>query len=125
MDFQTSSNRGYCESQSVHYYGYNLHAVRSVMGSFDLNKASLHDIYYQDDVKSQMNDWTLLADKVYLLNKYQLDLFESSNIKIETPMLINQHNYNKQPYIFRKSRKVIEMLFSQLCDQFMIRRNLR
>ncbi|HRS19295.1 MAG TPA: transposase, partial [Bacteroidales bacterium] len=29
----------------------------------------------------------------------------------------------KQDYIFRKSRKRIETLFSQLCDQFMIRRN--
>jgi len=29
----------------------------------------------------------------------------------------------KADYIFRKSRKRIETLFSQLCDQFMIRRN--
>ena len=70
-----------------------------------------------------MKDCTLLADKGYLSNKYQLDLFESSNIKIEAPMRINQHNYKKQPYVFRKSRKRIETLFSQLCDQFMIRRN--
>ncbi|NAW50463.1 transposase, partial [Elizabethkingia argentiflava] len=35
----------------------------------------------------------------------------------------NQHGYNPQPYIFRKYRKPIETLFSQLCDQFMIRRN--
>ena len=35
----------------------------------------------------------------------------------------NQNNYKKQPYIFRKKRKRIETLFSQLCDQFMIRRN--
>ncbi len=38
-------------------------------------------------------------------------------------MRVNQHYYKKQPYIFRKSRKRIETLFSQLCDQFMIRRN--
>jgi len=35
----------------------------------------------------------------------------------------NQRNYSKQPYLFRKFRKRIETLFSQLCDQFMIRRN--
>ena len=35
----------------------------------------------------------------------------------------NQKGYKKQPYVFRKSRKRIETLFSQLCDQFMIRRN--
>lgn len=35
----------------------------------------------------------------------------------------NQKNYKVQPYMIRKSRKRIETLFSQLCDQFMIRRN--
>lgn len=35
----------------------------------------------------------------------------------------NQKKYKKQPYVFRKKRKRIETLFSQLCDQFMIRRN--
>jgi hypothetical protein len=35
----------------------------------------------------------------------------------------NQNNYKKQSYVFRKSRKRIETLFSQLCDQFMVRRN--
>ena len=38
-------------------------------------------------------------------------------------MRVNQHDYEKQPYLFRKTRKRIETLFSQLCDQFMIRRN--
>lgn len=35
----------------------------------------------------------------------------------------NQKGYKPQACIFRKSRKRIETLFSQLCDQFMIRRN--
>ncbi len=35
----------------------------------------------------------------------------------------NQAGYVKQPYVFRKSGKRIETLFSQLCDQFIIRRN--
>ena len=36
-------------------------------------------------------------------------------------MRSNQKEYKKQPYIFRKKRKRIETLFSQLCDQFMIK----
>ena len=35
----------------------------------------------------------------------------------------NQKDYKPQAYIFRKSRKRIETLFSQSCDQLMIRRN--
>lgn len=125
-EFDTSPDRGYCASQSMKYYGYKLHAVCSVngvIGSFDLSQASVHDIHYLKDIQNQMKDCVLLADKGYLSAKYQLDLFYHSNIKIEVPMRINQHNYKKQPYVFRKSRKRIETLFSQLSDQFMIRRN--
>ena len=65
----------------------------------------------------------LLGDKGYLSKEQQLDLFETVKIKLEIPMRSNQKEYSNQPYIFRKSRKRIETLFSQLCDQFMIRRN--
>ena len=63
----------------------------------------------------------ILSDN--FLADYQLDLFESKQIRLEIPMRKNQRNYKKQTYIFRKKRKRIETLFSQLCDQFMIRRN--
>ncbi len=116
----------YSASQGIHYYGYKLHAVCSVSGVFqdiNLSPASVHDIHYLKDIKQQMSDCTLIGDKGYLSAEIQLNLFESCNIKLSTPMRNNQLNYKKQPYIFRKNRKRIETLFSQLCDQFMIRRN--
>jgi hypothetical protein len=58
-----------------------------------------------------------------LSESIQLDLFQTVNIKLETPKRSNQKDYKTQPYIFRKSRKRIETLFSQLCDQFRIRNN--
>ncbi|MDM1554779.1 transposase [Chryseobacterium indologenes] len=42
---------------------------------------------------------------------------------METPKRINQKDYKPQFCLFKKYRKRIETLFSQLCDQFMIRRN--
>lgn len=125
-DFYSAPDRGFCASQQMHFYGYKLHAVCSVQGVFkslDISKASVHDIHYLKDIKQQLSNCVLLGDKGYLSKVQQLDLFETANIKLETPMRINQKNYKKQPYIFRKSRKRIETLFSQLCDQFMIRRN--
>lgn len=119
-------NRGYCASQKMHYYGYKLHAVCSVEGVFqslDISPASVHDIHYLKDLKQEIENCTLLGDKGYLSAEYQLDLFTSHHIKLEVPMRKNQKNYKNQPYIIRKSRKRIETLFSQLCDQFMIRRN--
>lgn len=125
-NFYSSPDRGFCASQQMYFYGYKLHAVCSVAGIFksiDISKASLHDIHYLKDIKQQLSDCVLLGDKGYLSEEQQLDLFETAKIKLEVPMRINQINYKKQPYIFRKSRKRIETLFSQLCDQFMIRRN--
>ncbi len=119
-------NRGYCASQKMHYYGYKLHAVCSVEGVFqslDISPASVHDIHYLKDIKQQIENCTILGDKGYLSAEYQLDLFTSHHIKLEVPMRKNQKSYKNQPYIIRKSRKRIETLFSQLCDQFMIRRN--
>ena len=70
-----------------------------------------------------MNNSTLIGDRGYLSTQVQTDLFNYANIKLDTPMKSNQKNYHKQKYIFRKSRKRIETLFSQLCDQFKIRNN--
>jgi hypothetical protein len=125
-EFETSPEKGYCASQDSWFYGYKLHGVCSVSGVFhslDITKANVHDIHYLKDIKQQMSDCVLLGDRGYLSTTQQLDLFETANIRLETPMRSNQKGYKKQAYIFRKSRKRIETLFSQLCDQFMIRRN--
>jgi hypothetical protein len=125
-EFDTSPNKGYCASQKMHYYGYKIHAVCSIDGvfkSFDLSKASVHDIHYLKDIKNQFDNCVILGDKGYLSADYQLDLFTTKNIKLEIPMRKNQKNYKKQTYIFRKKRKRFQTLFSKLCDQFMIRRN--
>ena len=119
-------DKGYCAAQGTNYYGYKLHAVCSVNGvfqSYDLSPASVHDINYLKDIKMQISDCTLIGDRGYLSATVQLNLFESCNIKLDTPMRRNQKDFKKQPYVFRKKRKRIETLFSQLCDQFMIRRN--
>jgi len=125
-DFVTAPDIGYSASQKMHYYGYKIHAVCSINGvfkSFDISKASVHDIHYLDDLKTQLNNCVVLGDKAYLSTDYQLDLFESNRITLEVPMRKNQAGYKPQSYLFRKTRKRIETLFSQLCDQFMIRRN--
>ena len=119
-------NKGFCASQNLHFYGYKLHAVCSISGifqSFDLSPASVHDIHYLQDIKGQLSDCVLLGDKGYLSQTIQLDLFNEVNIQLETPKRKNQKDYKPQFYPFKKYRKRIETLFSQLCDQFMIRRN--
>lgn len=119
-------DRGFCASQKMSFYVYQLHAVCSVNGVFqsiDLSAASVHDIHYLKDIQHQMSDCVLIGDKGYLSESVQLNLFETANIRLDTPKRKNQKQYKSQFYLFKKKRKRIETLFSQLCDQFMIRRN--
>jgi len=125
-EFETAPAKGFCASQQMYFYGYKLHRVCSLSGVFqslDITKANVHDIQFLKNNKQLMTDCVILGDRGYLSATVQLDLFQSANITLETPMRTNQIGFKKQPYIFRKSRKRIETLFSQLCDQFMIRRN--
>lgn len=125
-EVESSPNHGYCASQQMRFYGYKLHAVCSATGvfkSFDLTPASVHDIHYLQDIKNHLNDCVLIGDKGYLSHRVQMDLFDSKNIKLEVPMRKNQLNFKQLHWSLRKARKRIETLFSQLCDQFMIRRN--
>jgi len=125
-EFETAPSKGFCASQNSWFYGYKLHGVCSITGVFhslDITKAEVHDVHFLKNIKQQMSDCVVLGDRGYLSETIQLDLFQSVNIKLETPKRVNQKNYKPQPYIFRKTRKRIETLFSQLCDQFLIRRN--
>ena len=121
-----SPSHGYCAAQKTHYVGYKLHAVCTANGvfkAFDITNASVHDIRYLNDVKAQFSHCVLIGDRGYLSRQYQQDLFECNSISLATPARKNQ--LNPQPFSrsFSKARKRIETLFSQLCDQFMIRRN--
>lgn len=122
----TAPDYGYCAAHKLHYFGYKIHAVCTMQGvfkSFDVSKASLHDIHYLNDVSHQFEHCVIVGDKGYLSKQWQADLFEQSAIKLHTPPRTNQINEPIFPKVFRKARKRIETLFSQLCDQFMIRRN--
>lgn len=124
---ETSPDKGFSAVNNQYFIGYKLHLVISYNGVFqsmDISKASIHDVHYLSDIKhSGLNNCLLLADKGYLSGEYQTDLFNYSQIKLETPKRSNQKEFEPYPYVFKKSRKRVETIFSQLCDQFMLKRN--
>ena len=126
-EFETTPSKGFCASQNNWFYGYKLHGVCSVISVFhslDVTKEEVHDMnFFKKNSKRQMSDCVLLGDRGYLSESIQLDLFQTVNIKLETPKRVNQKDFKPQASVFRKSRKRIETLFSQLCDQFRIRNN--
>ena len=57
---------GYCVSQGLHYYDYNLHAVCGIGGiihSYEITYANVHDIHYLNDVRWKYHDCMMLGDK--------------------------------------------------------------
>lgn len=125
--FETAPDKGYSAVNKQYFIGYKLHAVVSLDGvvhSMDLSKASVHDLHYLSDVKySGLNNCTLIGDAGYISSEVRTDLFNSVGVELRTPMRSNQKNFRPFPFVFKKCRKRIETLFSQLCDQMMIKRN--
>ena len=74
-------------------------------------------------MKEQLSNCTLIGGKGYLSAAVQIDLFNYANIQLDTPKRTNQKDYRPPFRLFRKKRKRIETLFSQLCNQFMIKLN--
>jgi hypothetical protein len=125
-NFETAPDKEYSAVSKAYYYDYKLHLATSVcevFASMDMSKASVHDIFYLTRIKhSNLSNCRHIGHKGYLSKEYQLDLFSSCDIRLETPKRSNQKDKEPFAYIFKKSRKRIETLFSQLCDQFMLKR---
>lgn len=118
--------KGYCAAQKSFNFGYKLHGVCSlsvVFQSIAITPASVHDIHMLKDIKMTYSKFTLLGDMGYLSADIQLNLFETVQINLQTPMRKNQSGYKEQPYVFKKVRKRIKTFFSQICNQFRVREN--
>lgn len=127
-NFETAPDKGYTASLEKWFYGYKLQLVTSINGVFktmELTKASVHDIHYLNELKNDLSlqGSTLIADRGYLSAPKQLELFEYSRIILATPMRRGQRDYQTFPKVYKQKRKRIETIFSQLCDQMMLKRN--
>ena len=117
---------GYCASQGMHYYGYKLHAVcgiRGVIHSYDMTAASVHELHYLNDVRWEYHDCMMLGDKGYLSAEIQQNLFDAANITLEVQYRPNQKNWRPPAWAYKRFRKRIETIFSQLNDNLMMIRN--
>ena len=125
-DIEHAPAWGYCSSQNMYYYGYKLHALCGISGvihSYDMTAANVHDLQYLKDVQWEYNDCMIMGDKGYLSAPVQLDLFETANITLEVPYRLNQKNWTPRTWAYRRFRKRIETVFSQLNDHLMMIRN--
>ena len=96
------------------FFGYKLHALCGLSGvihSYDLSKASVHDINYLKDVKSMYSNCSIFGDKGYIGAEVQLDLFETANIRLECPYRLNQKNWNLHLSLSQRLEKELKPLF--------------
>jgi hypothetical protein len=125
--FATAPDKGYSAVYDQYYIGYKLHLVVSLKGVYqtmDMTKASAGDVHYLKDIKSSgLSDCLLLADNRYLSAQMQMDLFYRARIDLQTPMRSNQTGFTPWPKTFKNARRRVETVFSQLCDQMMLKRN--
>jgi hypothetical protein len=125
--FYSAPDKGYSAITDQYYIGYKLHLVVSLDGVYqnmDPAKASAGDVHYLKDIKnSELSNCLLLADKGYLSAQGQIDLFHSAGIELQTPMRRNQNGYRPWAKEFKAARRRVETVFSQLCDQMMLKRN--
>lgn len=80
-------------------------------------KIKVFEIMELSGIKQDGNYLTFLQSK-WTVSSFLICLF-----RLETPKRSNQKDKEPFAYIFKKSRKRIETLFSQLSDQFMLKRN--
>jgi len=125
----TQPRAGYSAVQKSYLVGYKLHLLADEHGIFQdmmVTPANVHDINFmkRHDFETYSRGRTIVGDRGYISAQATLDLFSQYEIKLEVPYRKNQ---KQRPVpvsnIKRKKRKRIETMFSQLSDQFMIKRN--
>lgn len=103
-DFATAPDFGYCASQGTYFFGYKIHALCGLSGvihSYDLSKASVHDINYLKDIKPLYHDCSICGDKAISEQRYNLTCLKlqtlSWNVLTDLIRKIgNQHLFRSQ-----------------------------
>lgn len=117
---------GFCATQQQYYFGYKLHCVCTVNGviiRYDLSPAHHHDINYLNDIKDELSNCILIGDKGYRYDPWRHTLFEYAGIELATPCRKNELIQYDMPEDYQRLRKRVEVVFSQLVDQFSIRKS--
>ena len=123
------ANKGYNKILGGYFIGYKIHMITSRSGVYvDLyiTPASTHDVMFLKELNesdTHLVDRTLLGDKAYISEANQLRLWNDLNLRLEVPYRKNQKDRSVYPISSRNSRKSIEVVFSQYCDEFRMKHN--
>jgi transposase len=92
-DFQGSAAYGYCASKKMYYFGYKLVAICTLEGLpllYDLVPANTDERKAAETLLEKLTGFSLLADKGFLGEDWQADIFQFTGNRIWTPKRKNQ-----------------------------------
>ena len=124
--FETAPAKGWSAVNKSWFIGYKLHVVifdNGVVQQSGITKANVHDINFLKQVKELPAEKIVLGDRAYISKTLQMDLFEQYKVTLKVPYRNNQHDYKKQPKMYKSKRQLVETFFAQMCDQLNLKRN--
>jgi len=125
--FKPDADYGYCAAKDMHYYGFKLGLRTSRIGMithFDLLPARPHDIQLLDDLVAGFQQGTILADKGFI-DAHRQAILARKGIFLAAQTRKNMLSSDLPQSIrkrFRRWRKRIETVISQLAVRFQIER---
>lgn len=128
------TNKGYCSTKKLHYYGVKLHAIAShrpgalpIPEFLQITQASEHDLNAVREILSLVKNKTFVADKAYITKELN-ETLEKSNSYMYTPVKltkgeslnIRQFNHAANQLFstaVSRIRQPIESLFNWLIEK--------
>jgi Transposase DDE domain len=124
--FETAPAKGWSAVNKNWFIGYKLHVIiydNGVVQQSGITKANVHDINFLKEAEDLPPKKTMLGDRAYVSKTLQMELFEQYKVSLKVPFKINQIGYKKHPKKYKSKRQMVETFFSQMCDQFHLKRN--
>jgi hypothetical protein len=118
---------GYLPIDRQCFYGFKIHLIIGENGAiaiYFISPANVHDITGLSTLAASLQAGnSILADKGYISEPIQTQLFEEEKVKVYTPSRRNQKTKTSWSKRLGRKRKRIETVFSQFCDQFAFKAN--
>ena len=117
-----------CYAKNEKYYGFKLHLITTQKGcpvAFSLTGAKTHDVKAFEDMmeNTTLKKVDILGDKGYVSDPLQLHLFDQKEVNLNAQPRINMKTPLNWTPKMSAIRKRIEIVFSQIEDQFRIDQN--
>ena len=110
-DFNKAPDFGYCASQGSYFFGYKLHALCGLSGvihSYDLSKASVHDIKYLNDIKPLTTIVAYLETKDISERKFSLISSRRQTSGLSVPTGLIKRTGSRPSFLLQRQGKELK-----------------